>query len=519
MMAANKAVPGRRKSSVGGGSSAAGNGDAGRFVVNLNDTDARIEQVVKIEERFGKLSAVLEAGDVFGEYMLPQASQRRTYSAIAAPPLQKEAASMLAFRGGGGGGAASAAAAAAAAAAVAKVASMMNGGDEAAENATQAAQAAVLAASSEANSNLNGQAIVELLVIERQAYCAWLMADQAQHNHHRGSVRRGSSVAEKVKGLQQQQEEAPSVSSVQPDHSAAQPRRARELLKMEQCRRVLLRKDAVVRSRAEVELIEEVILRQPFVAQLSAEKVHALSQAVTMVEVDSEEVICHQGDIGDCLYIISRGGINVYVESADSNTSPEADSGKKLDEDNASIDHDEDDVSVSSPHRANTPPNEPPKAAGPIAPARSRRVTAIAPADRRISLGELLSADELAAGNAGSSIRGAAAAAVDDAPPASMTLDDRETDGPKAVIELSVRQAQINDLGQVHIKYGRLVSIQGEGDTFGESSMYTGAPRAATVVAREPTELLLIHKVILTISEQAMIFKFTSLRAQSHRCK
>ena len=209
--------------------------------------------------------------------------------------------------------------------------------------------------------------VTEVLVISKNAYTEWLEAGQTKH-------------------------------AEESEHSNPQRTRATELIAIEKCRMVLLRKSKEFREELDIELIREVIEKQPFVAQLPKTKIEALAHTVTMREVVSDEIVYREGDPGDCLYIVLRGSVNVYS-------------------------HDE---ASEGPEMGKVSPGRP--GAGDI------------------------------------------------------------------FIPTTMPQAHIKDIGAIHIEYGKLTSLRRDGDAFGEAALRAGRPRYATVLAREPTELLIIRK-------------------------
>ena len=50
------------------------------------------------------------------------------------------------------------------------------------------------------------------------------------------------------------------------------------------------------------------------VAQLPKETQAAISKVLTLRDVDPGELICKQGDAGDCMYIIFWGSADVYIQ-------------------------------------------------------------------------------------------------------------------------------------------------------------------------------------------------------------
>ena len=94
--------------------------------------------------------------------------------------------------------------------------------------------------------------------------------------------------------------------------------KAQAALRAECCRHAL-RKDRGIRDNNDTKLIQGVLGTESFMSQLPMEKQVAVSHVLQLRDVEPGELICQQGDVGDCMYIIFWGDAEVYINS--SNTS------------------------------------------------------------------------------------------------------------------------------------------------------------------------------------------------------
>ena len=306
--------------------------------------------------------------------------------------------------------------------------------------------------------------VAEVLVIDHDTYVAWLESEQRSTETEGGGLHLRN--------------------------------RTHELIRMEQCRRVLLRKTEEFRTRADHDLIREMIEVQPFIAQLPEANVVALAKTVTMRVVPANGLIFDQGDKGDCLYMILRGSVNLF---------------RRTEETTAWL------LAAKARAEAGTSRGSgASKNGGPAITAALAKVNAVeAPTSAVVDVESSEHAGVGAAFESTPRTSGRVLAEKEEASVVEVVGDDsgsvtNEQDVAQQLQEMAVNmslngadhravssaipQIEINAMGTIHAQYGELISIQRDGDAFGESALRTGDPRSAAVIAREPTELLCIRK-------------------------
>jgi CRP-like cAMP-binding protein len=289
--------------------------------------------------------------------------------------------------------------------------------------------------------------LAELLVVDRRTYMEWLQSEEWVQKASDGKTTRLRN-------------------------------HTKELVRMEQCRRVFLRKPASTRTDTDYRMINDVLIRQPFISQLPASTVRVLGKAVTMLEIATDEVVCWQGNTGDCLYIVLRGSVNGYAMSS-KEMAAKAPS------------HHLGNIAMSSSRVAKKARRNSSSNIGKFQRKLSGQNPAVASILAFKSINNQPGSDTSSNQNSTEQQANAQDADNNNAMRASFANFSRKN--KKIGGDNKTPQPEFSLLG-AQCAYGELVSVRKNGDAFGESSLQNSEPHPETIIAREPTELLVIHK-------------------------